>query len=73
LGIVRAKLTGGVAVYGNSKWECVCTSHVEPSNPTVRMNLRRFTRLTNAHNKALKHHRAVQAIFFAFYKALPEA
>jgi hypothetical protein len=31
------------------------------------MNLRRFTRLTNAHGKALEHHTAMQALFFASY------
>jgi hypothetical protein len=31
------------------------------------MTLRRFTRLTNAHSKSLKHHVAVQAIFIAYY------
>ena len=31
------------------------------------MTLRRFTRLTNAHSKSLRHHRAMQAIFFAYY------
>jgi hypothetical protein len=31
------------------------------------MTLRRFTRLTNAHSKSVKHHAAMQAIFFAFY------
>jgi hypothetical protein len=31
------------------------------------MQLRRFTRLTNAHSKSLKHHRAMQAIFVAWY------
>ena len=34
---------------------------------TLRMSLRRFTRLTNAHSKSHKHHVAMQAIFFAWY------
>lgn len=45
----------------------ICTSHIERLNLTLRMSLRRFTRLTNAHSKSLKHHRAMQAIFFAAY------
>jgi len=45
----------------------ICTSHIERLNLTLRMNLRRFTRLTNAHSKSLKHHTAMQAIFFAWY------
>jgi hypothetical protein len=31
------------------------------------MHLRRFTRLTNGHSKTLRHHKAMQAIFFAWY------
>ena len=31
------------------------------------MNLRRFTRLTNAHSKSWKHHEAMQNILFAWY------
>ena len=31
------------------------------------MNNRRFTRLTNAYSKSLKHHVAMQNIFFAWY------
>jgi hypothetical protein len=31
------------------------------------MTLRRFTRLTNAHSKSLRHHTAMQALFVAWY------
>ena len=34
---------------------------------TVRMSLRRFTRLTNGHSKSLRHHTAMQAYFVAWY------
>jgi transposase-like protein/IS1 family transposase len=54
-------------VFGNPEWERICTSHVERFNLTVRMQVRRFTRLTNAHSKSPKHHVAMQAIFFAWY------
>jgi hypothetical protein len=36
-------------------------------NLSVRMQMRRFTRLTNAHSKSLKHHVAMQALYFAWY------
>jgi IS1 family transposase len=55
------------AVFGNPKPDQICTSHIERFNLTLRMAVRRFTRLTNAHSKSLKHHRAMQAIFIAWY------
>ena len=55
------------AVFGSPDMDKVCTSHVESLNQTIRMQNRRFTRLTNAHSKSLKHHVAMQAIFFAHY------
>ncbi|WP_428307110.1 hypothetical protein [Lacipirellula sp.] len=33
----------------------------------MRMTLRRFTRLTNGYSKSLRHHKAMQALFMAFY------
>jgi hypothetical protein len=47
-----------------------CRSSDDPrvvAHATVRMTLRRFTRLTNAHSKSLKHHTAMQALFVAWY------
>jgi IS1 family transposase len=54
-------------MYGNPDVNKICTSHIERFNLTLRMQVRRFTRLTNAHSKSLKHHVAMQAIFVAFY------
>lgn len=53
--------------FGNPDYDRICTSHIERLNLTLRMNVRRFTRLTNAHSKSAKHHAAMQAIFFAWY------
>lgn len=52
---------------GSPDMDKVCTSHVERINLSLRMHLRRFTRLTNAHSKSPRHHRAMLAIFFAWY------
>lgn len=55
------------AVWGNPDPDKICTSHVESLNQKLRMHLRRFTRLTNAHSKSIAHHIAMQAVFFASY------
>jgi IS1 family transposase/transposase-like protein len=56
-----------VPQFGRPDEDRISTSHIERLNLTLRMTLRRFTRLTNGHSKSLKHHAAMQAIFFAFY------
>lgn len=45
----------------------ICTSHVERSNLTLRMQIRRLTRLTNAYSKKWENHEAAMAFFFAYY------
>jgi len=47
--------------------ERICTSHVERQNLSLRMGLRRFTRLTNAFSKSFKHHCAATMLWFWFY------
>lgn len=55
------------SVFGNPDMDQVCTSHVERLNLTLRMQMRRFTRLTNAFSKSIDHHTAMQSLFFAWY------
>ena len=45
----------------------ICTSHAERANLTMRMTIRRLTRLTNAHSKTWRNHEAALALYFAYY------
>jgi hypothetical protein len=48
-------------------FERICTSHVERQNLTMRMQIRRLTRLTNAFSKKWENLRAAIALHFAYY------
>lgn len=55
------------AVTGNPDSKHVSTSYVERQNLTMRMSMRRFTRLTNGHSKKVENHAAAIAVHFAYY------
>jgi hypothetical protein len=45
----------------------VSTSYVERQNLTMRMHMRRFTRLTNAHSKKIENHACAVALHAVLY------
>ena len=56
-----------VPTIGEPDVDKICTSHVERQNLTMRMQMRRFTRLTNAFSKKVENHAAMVSIHFLNY------
>ena len=56
-----------VNIVGNPDPKHISTSFVERQNLTMRMGMRRFTRLTNAFFKKIENHVAMVAIHFMYY------
>lgn len=54
-------------ITGNPVMDDVSTSYVERQNLTMRMHMRRFTRLTNAFSKKLENHMHAISLYFMFY------
>jgi hypothetical protein len=57
----------GRVVTGDPDPEHVSTSYVERANLTMRMGMRRFTRLTNGFSRKIENHAAAIALHFQHY------
>lgn len=54
-------------ISGNPKWEDISTSHIERQNLSMRMGMRRLTRLTNAYSKKWENLKAALCLYFWHY------
>jgi IS1 family transposase len=54
-------------VSGDPDRKHISTSYIERQNLTMRMSMRRFTRLTNAFSKKIENHAAAVSLHFMYY------
>jgi len=56
-----------IPIMGQPDPDRICTSIIERSNLSLRMGLRRFTRLTNGFSKKWENHWAAVSLWYTFY------
>jgi transposase-like protein/IS1 family transposase len=56
-----------VEIMGRPVRERICTSHIERQNLSIRMGMRRMTRLTNGFSKKWENLQAAYSLWFAYY------
>ena len=56
-----------VEIMGRLVADRICTSYIERQNLSVRMGMRRMTRLTNAFSKKWKNLESAYVLWFAYY------
>jgi IS1 family transposase len=54
-------------IMGRPSRDRICTSHIERQNLSIRMGMRRMTRLTNGFSKKWENLEAAYALWFAYY------
>ena len=59
--------TQSAVLMGNPDPKHISTSFVERQNLTMRMSIRRFTRLTNGHSRKFENHEAAVALHYMHY------
>lgn len=63
----KLKSINKMTICGNPNETHISTSYIERQNLTMRMHMRRFTRLTNGFSKKLENHLYAIALHFVYY------